>query len=307
MKVTYNPYETGKSILNLEGDYQIKSLLLEGEWNNEVYKFIEKNNILGLYFNFVKGSNASNFDFLEYIKNFQLLNIISCPIDNLDQIKYFSDLKVLSLQCHINRKTDFSNLKNLEKCFMNWVKGAESIFNCEKIKFLTLDSFKSKFLPENWICTEIEQLDIYKSDLTNLEKLKTLRKLKKLSLFDCKNLNDISSLECMENLQWLTIDGSKLIENYNSISNLKQLKILNLSNTGKIPSIEFIKNLNNLKGFAFAGSNTFIEDGNLKHLTNLNKLSMLMFSHKKHYTHKLLKNWNWENYDFPDVLLKENK
>lgn len=83
------------------------------------------------------------------------------------------------------------------------------------------------------------------------------------------------------------------------------MKVLDLSDSGNIPSIEFIQNLIKLQSFAFAGSNTYIEDGDLLPLTKLKKLSMLMFTPKKNYSHKLLKKWNWENFDSPEVLLEE--
>ncbi|MCG6146617.1 hypothetical protein [Leptospira bandrabouensis] len=307
MNITYNPYQTSKAKLNFEEKYNVKSILLEGEWNNNVSEFILKNNILGLFFNFVKGSKATNFDFLENLSHFQLLNIISTPIDNLDKMKYLSELKVLSLQCHIKKRIDFSNLQKLEKCFLYWNKGADSIFKCINIKNLSIDSFKSKYLPQNWRSEKLVQLEIYRSDLIDLKKIKLLRNIRKLTLYDCKKLSDLEDLEFLENLEWLTINGSKKIGNFNAISKLKKLKVLDLSDSGKIPSIEFTQNLINLQSFAFAGSNTYIEDGDLLPLTKLNKLSMLMFAPRKNYSHKLIKDWNWENFDSPDVLLEENR
>ncbi|TGK83770.1 hypothetical protein EHQ31_03395 [Leptospira montravelensis] len=305
MNITYNPYETSNTKLNFEENYNVKSILLEGEWNNDVSEFVLKNNILGLFYNFVKGSKATNFDFLEKLSHFQLLNIISTPIDNLDKIKYLSELKVLSLQCHIKKRIDFSNLQKLEKCFLYWNKGADSIFKCNNIKNLSIDSFKSKYIPQNWSNEKLIQLEIYRSDLVDLKKIKLLKNIRKLSLYDCKKLSDLDDLELFENLEWQTINGSKQIKNFTVISKLKKLKVLDLSDSGNIPSIEFIQNLIKLQSFAFAGSNTYIEDGDLLPLTKLKKLSMLMFTPKKNYSHKLLKKWNWENFDSPEVLLEE--
>ena len=32
---------------------------------------------------------------------------------------------------------------------------------------------------------------------------------------------------------------------------------------------------------------------------------MLMFKGKKHYTHKLIKQWDWRNFNSPDTLLEK--
>lgn len=305
MNIINDLYNESAAPLQLEGNYKIKSILLEGDWNEEIQRFIQKNQILGLYYNHMKGSNALNFNFLEKLKNFELLDIISTPIDDLSQIIEFSELKVLSLQCHIKKTVNFSFLQNLEKCYIPWLKGGESIFQCENIRFLSLDSFQSKILPNTLDFEKLEQLTMYRSDLSNLSAFKNLRKLKKLSLLNCKKLRDINDLRFLENIEWLVINGSKQIEDFYSISNLKNLKVLDLSNTGKIPSVAFINTLSNLQAFAFPGPSTYIEDENLQPLTKLPKLSMLMFAQNKNYSHKLIKNWNWNNFNQPDTLLIE--
>ena len=78
--------------------------------------------------------------------------------------------------------------------------------------------------------------------------------------------------------------------------------LLCISNNGDIDSLLPLANLKQLKALAFSG-NTKIVDGELSILTTLKSLAMLNFSPRKQYTHKLIKKWNWKNYNNPDTLL----
>ena len=60
-----------------------------------------------------------------------------------------------------------------------------------------------------------------------------------------------------------------------------------------------------LKALAFSGASTYIIDGDITPLLNLKELSMLMLVDRKHYTHKVIKPWNWENYGIKDTLLEK--
>ena len=87
------------------------------------------------------------------------------------------------------------------------------------------------------------------------------------------------------------------------LKKLKGLEFINLSSNGEIATLAPLSCLENLKALAFAG-NTIIKDGDLSVLIELPKLSMLMFQGRRHYTHKLIKKWDWENFNTPDTLLK---
>lgn len=115
---------------------------------------------------------------------------------------------------------------------------------------------------------------------------------------------DFTPISQCEHLEWLAIEGNNNINNIEFIKRLDKIYYLSISNNKEIESIEVLKNLKGLKALAFT-DNTIIKDGDLSCLIKLPNLSMLMFNPRRHYTHKLIKNWNWHNLDNPDVLLKK--
>ena len=79
---------------------------------------------------------------------------------------------------------------------------------------------------------------------------------------------------------------------------------MNLNDNRLLKSLKPLKDIKSLKAFSFTGEKTMIEDKDLSVLTTLPKLSMLMFGHRRGYSHKLVKQWDWKNYDNPDKLLE---
>jgi hypothetical protein len=69
--------------------------------------------------------------------------------------------------------------------------------------------------------------------------------------------------------------------------------------------VQFLKPLQRLRAVAFPGARTTVADGDLGPLTELPELAMLMFGARKHYSHRLVKPWNWQNFHVPDRLLEK--
>lgn len=298
VELVTNPYNNKKS-------HNRKGLMINGPWVDELYEFIEKNKVKSIFLNSARGWDGSDYSFLSKLDTIEELDLIAYPdVKNLSSIEQMSSLKELSITCNCKEIINFSKLQNLEKCFLNWWAGAESIFNCISIKELYLDEFKTK---KNVALGELEKLTsltIGNSNIATIEWLKYSNSLREIKLLNCKKINDFSPMSLCKNLRSVTIDGSKLLYELGFFKELKLLEFINISNNSKICSLKPLESLTNLKALCFSG-NTVIEDGNLGVLEKLPQLSMLMFQGKRHYSHKLLKEWDWSNYDVPDKLLKE--
>ena len=79
--------------------------------------------------------------------------------------------------------------------------------------------------------------------------------------------------------------------------------MLNLTDCGELDSLAPLSGLRSLKALAFAGAKTTLRDGDLRPLLDLPKLSMVMFGARRHYSHKIVKRWSWDNLEQPDRLL----
>jgi Leucine-rich repeat (LRR) protein len=121
-------------------------------------------------------------------------------------------------------------------------------------------------------------------NLESLDGIENLESLRSLSINECNRLSDLSALTALTNLEHLVVSDWGVIETLAPIAKLKKLR-----------------------AFSFSGARTTIKDGDLSPLEDLPQLSMLMFASRRHYSHKLVKHWNWNNFHNPDTLLDRKK
>ena len=297
IEVIVNPYNDKES-------HNRKGIMLKGSWSEEVTDYVRENNVLAVYLNSAKGWDDDDLHFLSDLGGVEELNIITgAKVRNLKAIEKISSLEDLSLTCVSDETVDFLQLKNLKKCFITWWPGACSIFKCHQLIRLYLDEIKLKSYKKLGNLKLLRALTIGNSNIEYIEWLTCLSELRELELLNCRKLCDFSPISKCKTITWLAIEGNKCIKDIEFLSNLRQLEVLDLSDDGEIRNLSPLKNLVNLKAFSFAGTTNII-DGDLTVLENLPKLSMLMFKGRRHYTHTLVKQWSWKNFDKPDVLLK---
>ena len=291
-----NPY--GQSAAPIDGDYDdhIPSLLVKGDWNEDILPFMRKKQIKGLYFNHAKGFRCQNFDFLYDLPELELLNIIYFPVDKLAPIESLRNLKSLSISCHWKDKLDLGGFENLVRSFVSYGKGAESIFGCSSLRYLYIDGFKLKSFKMLENLAKLEYLTIGNANFSDPEILGELTNLRKLVLLNCRNLDHLAGFEKLKSLEWLTIDGSRKLSRIDELSSLKNLQVLQLNNNKEIETLAPIKELINIKALAFFGD-TILTDGDLSFLELFPSLSLVGFTGRRHYTHKPTRKWTWNDYE----------
>lgn len=295
LEIVINPYSSAIS-KNRRG------LFVTAKNKDQIKKYVKVENITALYVNSSKGWNGNNFDFLEGLDTIEELDIINSECRNIGGIKSMSCLQELSITAGIKEKVDFSDLKNLSKCYLSWWKGAESIFNCDSLKSMYLDGVPDLLDGHYDLPKGLKQLTIANSKVESLAFVKGVT-LDLFALYNCKKINNFDMIANIKSLLRLEIRGCKKLESVGFVKSLKLLEVAIISDNGSLDSLSYFENILSLKALAFAG-NTSIEDGDLGVLVNLPNLSMLMFGAKKHYTHKLIKSWNWNNFNTPDKLLE---
>lgn len=283
----------------------LEGVRLKGCWGPEIAAAMKERRIPALQANYAWGWKGDGCAFLREVPWLRGLQLISGTIKDLSPVSELLDLERLSFSCHSRRAIDFSGLKRLQSCSMNWLPGAESVFRCEGLESLYLDGAKEAQLAGINELRSLKRLTIANSNLSSLAVLDDLFQLEKLELLNCRKLSQIDGLYRFERLKWLSIDGSKAIQDFAPVAAVSGLEILNLSDCGKIRTLAFSRSLTKLRAFAFAGSATTVEDGDLSPLDYLPQLAMLMFGPRKHYSHRLVKTWSWVHFSTPDRLLEK--
>lgn len=295
VKLVINPYDNYHSSTR-------KGIMVSGEWSNEVTTFILENEVKAVYLNYAKGWNSSDYSFLRDLKSVEELNVIAPGYKNFNSVEEMDSLSNLVLSFCPDEKVDFTRLDNLVDFSAPWWKGAESILQCTGLTDLSLDKLKLKNYESLGNLVNLKSFGVVDGGVNNVDWLRNLKELEWLEICSWRNLRDFSPISQCYKLKRLGIESCSSLNDVSFLSYLSGIKILCLSGNKSIPSIASMKNLKKLRAFSFSGT-TDIEDGDLKVLETLPELSMLMFQGRKHYTHKLIKDWNWDNYNKPDRLL----
>ncbi len=302
IEVVTNPYRKSAAPIVNEYDDVIRSVLVKGPWHGDIIKFMRQNQIKGLYLNYAKGFECLNFDFLADLPELELLNIIYVPVDSLLSVESLINLKSLSLSCHWKNKIDLSQLNRLVRCSISYGKGAESVFKCFSLRYSYIDEFKIKDFSMIQNLEKLEYLTIGNSNFNTPEVLECIHSLRKLVLLNCRKLDRLDGIGKLKNLEWLDIDGSKMLSSVEELSALYNLKVLLLSNNKEIETLSNIKDLNQLRALSFCGD-TKIVDGDFGFLEKFPLLSLVNFVGRRHYTHKPARSWNWNEYESGKVGL----
>jgi hypothetical protein len=281
----------------------IRSIRVIGPWEQEIASFIESEKIAGLYFNYARGWEGDDFQFLESIDSLLLLHILAKPVDTLSVVDDLTDLESLSIACHWRKPINFSRLKNLKYCYVSWNKGAESIFECDALQYLSLDMFKLKDYSAFYGLRDINALSIANSSFSDLRVLSNMKHIRKLELVNCRGLESLQGIEQLDSLEWLSIDGCRNISTIEEISELSNLKILQFRNTKEIESIKPISTLKQLQVLSFYGDTKFV-DGDLSCIEALDQLSLVGINERRHYSHKPIVKWDWRDFGEPRPVVE---
>lgn len=283
-----------------------KRMTIEGGWNDKYLDIIKEKNITALNFNVSLGWRGQDFSFLQSIigRGIKQIDIIIGESTGLEVIGELTELCSLKIVAYTKSAIDFSHLTNLRRVALDWWPGANSIFDLECLEVLGLYDCRLKNLERIASFPNLKKLDIRNSSFRDLGFIDTNNQLDVFWLRANRSIVSFEPLTAMKNLQRLMVDECRGLSNIEFVQDFERLEHFDFSACGAIPTIRPACQVKTLKALGFFGSTNII-DGDLSCLTKLPKLAMLGFASRKHYTHKLIKKWNWNNFDKPDNLLEK--
>ena len=229
----------------------------------------------------------SQIDFLSECPTVEFLSLEGSSIKDISGIYHLKALRALVINdTSRSLAVDFSRLTSLESIIGTLPPKAAEIGSLINLKKLLIWDYKpkGKNLKEIADLKALEDLDLTNSNITSLEGIQGLTKLRNLALFRMRALTNIEAIQHLsENLTSLQIEGAKNVQDFSSIRSVQALEYLTLNNCGMIPSIRFIRELPHLKGMQFWDST--IVDGDVSPCIELEHIH---FTNKKHYSHRLI-------------------
>lgn len=261
-------------------------LMICKKWDGDIDDFVRKNNIDAICLNYAKGWVGDNLEFLSNHKHLQYFKILDWDIKDISGINYLSNLNALSISTYCKTKIDFNNFPKLKKCFFEWRKGSDSLFDCGQLDYLYLMNYTGKHFKPISKLANLSELNLVDPHFETLEGIAQLTKLKNLEIVS-RRLKTIEHISKIEQLESLGISDSKKIEKINPISKLASLKILSLENMGEIESLRPLLACQSLEELYFFES-TKVRDGQIRFLKQLPKLKIVRFENRRHYDAKYM-------------------
>lgn len=227
----------------------------------------------------------------EMFPNVQELLLSHSGFEQLDDLKYFTELTYLSVDQLENNNpiidlTFFPKLKNFRIFTFTNVKNLEF----SNIRYLNLRGVKDlkQDLSEIQFPSSLETIYLRDSQIKSLNSIEKVSNLKELHLVGIKKIESTQQLNNLPHLQTLSIRGCKNIDyhNFTTNSNIINLQIDLEEIKGVIPSLNFLKYLPNLEMIMILGDR-IITDGDMTPFLELPKLKRIWFGDSKKYSHTL--------------------
>lgn len=300
------PYDSGSANpFDYDAYADMPGIEITGPWHPKMSTYLQVGGIRRVSLNTLRGFSCDDYSFLPGLNHLEALNIPlrnkasgPVPLEALERLQWLS-----SLQYAPSEPVNLTRLPRLRSCALRWGKPVASVFGCEALERLYLSGLKRDDAARLEALKDLKSLQLAHTSMTTLAPLAGHRKLERLDVIVGRQLESIEALADLPQLLCLYIAETHKISSLEPIRHLKNLQALIIVDCGEIDSLAPLADLKALKAVSFAGAKTTIRDGDLSPLTGLPNLAMLMFGARRHYSHKLVKKWNWENFNSPDALL----
>ncbi len=235
------------------------------------------------------------------------LELIRAPVD-LDRafISQMTALGHLDVEDSV-AGIDFGKLKNLKILYCEKLRNLGTIDECPALEELRLSRVKIQKIDQLAALQQLRILSLDSAPLRTLAGVRTLTKLRSLSLWRCRRLESLAGIETtqieelwMEQLIRVTsiaplvlsktlrrveLGGCKKIVDIEKLAAISGLEVLGIMTGAEIPSLYFLRDAKNLRELRVLG--TKIVDGDFGFLLNLPRLELTSFRPQmRHYSHR---------------------
>jgi len=284
----------------------VRMARIKGPWHPKIAGYLRRSGIKGLELSFRDGFRSDDEDFLAELPFIELFNMP--PTKDGDahiplRIEALQGLRRLKVMEKVKTPIDFTAFENLQSCTVKWQPGTKTVLHANTLRFLQIYSVNWKDADGLGDLETLENLEIAHSGIRSAEPLTALKGLKRLSLSVCRDLADLNGIAQLTTLKSLHIDEVRHVNDLEFLTPLENLEVLTIRDVGEISSIDPLRDMKNLRAISIAGTKTKFVDGDLSPLTRLPQLAMLFLNDRRHYSHRTVKKWSWNNLYSPDEQL----
>jgi len=234
----------------------------------------------GLEVSSFKGEYEQRLEFLGSLPPLRYFgSLYSFPFDyaylyGLDTLK---SLKFLTLR---ESSIDFHRFPNLESAVVPWHAGLDTIFECRRLRALSLLGYRgnnsSKFAP----LSSLQVLKLKDCTLAELDFFPGIKRLQRVEIGLSPRLTSLEPLLRCSGIGVLRISKCGKAADYHVLGRLKKLIALLIDTERVTESIEFAESLSGLRIFNFALD---VRDGDIKRLLKCPTLVSVRFGDRRSY------------------------
>lgn len=255
-----------------------RQLRIEGGLDEAAIRAIESGDFDVLWLKSGNFSGMAEVACLPSIKKLRMTSDVSQDISWIDRAE---SLEVLVLTGKLKGSLDFSGLRQLERCEIDYHKSTSSIFESR----CPLESLFAYKVPQGGIrfsselIKSLRTFGLMKGSLESLAGIEQLGNVEVVSLIDLKKLKDVSDLLSIPRLERLTISGCNEIEGLEFLKGMNSLQEVCIENK-LISSLDIMPaNIRKI----ILGRSTVISDRNVASALNLPSLERFVFYPNKDY------------------------
>ena len=267
-------------------------LRIDCRWSDDIIPILEKHSIESLYL-YGPAWGCDDYSFLSRIPPLKHLCILSSSINRIDYISDQTELTQLSIYgCVKDHMTiDFRRIHHLKRLVCSGDVVNPTLSSCTELTHFSVDELWKINTLHFEELTNLRELTIKNSSISDLSFLNSLQELVELSMDNCRSIQDFQAISSVQNLRWLSLRGV-ILRDLSFLSHMSNLRIL-VIDTGGVESLKPIKELINLKAVSLGG---LIHDNDLTPIGSLPNLSMLRINNKRHYPYRINNHWDWNDY-----------
>lgn len=267
-----------------DGEYGVRAAITSA-WTEAMADVLLKNKVVELELNQGKGWRGRDLSFLAGLPGLKSLTVHDFTVPSVEPVHRLPHLRQLTVSTYCDSEINFATFPELERCSLEWRRGAASVFDCGTLKHLFVNRYNGTAFEPFSRLRRLESLAILNSPLASLEGIGALASLRSLRLASLRKLTSLAGLEAVKGLEELNIHTCRRVSTIDEIGHLRRLRRLSLNNSGAIASLRALNTLDSLEFVSFYESTTIV-DGDLSPLLRQPHLERVAFMNRRHYSHK---------------------
>jgi len=258
-------------------------LVVTGAWTDEAASAVGQGGVDRLVLNYALGFNEPSLAFLEGLPIRDLV-ILDPRLTELEPIySLASTLRLLHLTVNPALKLDLGRISRVQEVGAAWSQVSASIDSVADLRMAFLRAYQPLDLTPLSALSNLGGLVMKdRPRLKALTGLAALASLRRLEIFQAKDLVDVEELAGGHGLEELVLQSCRKVSQIDALAGCTALRRLNLSECGDLPSLEPLRALPDVERLSLFGS-TRILDNDLRPIAALPRLRELRMQSRQPY------------------------